>query len=58
MVSKDKNVEYFERRLAVQSVIDRIIEHGQDYVRSLDKLNTKFEMSDKHRIVEEHVTDN
>lgn len=58
MVSKDKNVEFFERRLAVQSVIDRIIEYGQDYVRSLDKLNTKFEMSDKHRIVEEHVTDN
>lgn len=47
-----------DRKLAVQSVIDRIIEHGQDYLRHLDQLNQKFELSGRNKINAEDVKNN
>lgn len=55
MKDPSKQVEFMDRRIAVQAVIDRIIEHGQDYVRHLDMLNQKFELSGRHQKISEDV---
>jgi hypothetical protein len=44
-------VDYEEKKIAIQSVIDRINEFGEEYLNEIDFLNEKFNLSNKSKSI-------
>ena len=37
--------QLYERKIRVQNVIDRMLEHGDPYNKALEKLNSKYQVN-------------
>lgn len=45
MTFPKKMVDFSEKRLMIQNVIDRINEHGNNYMENLEAFNEQFQLS-------------
>lgn len=51
---KQRPVDEMERKIFIQEVIDRVIEHGYMYVSTIESVNEEFQLSNKRKNIYEN----